>query len=365
MRTVWIKLFYAAVSVSMMIPTFAYAEELPLFYEGIRPLGMGGAFTAVADDENALFYNPAGLNQGEMKGFRRFDLLKPTAEFSNEVIDFLNDIQAISSAPQSQQFVKTTDLVNKWIGQGLYIKGSFLSDIIFHNFGIGLLAQASMNGSVHNPLSSQTLNLKATGDMALLVSKARQVKIKERPVMVGITAKAINRQQVNLSYSIREIAEQKFDPFINANKEVGFALDIGALYPMQGAMKPVVGIAIQNIVGGDLGSAGELPSQVNLGVSLRPKVRYGKIVLAADIMDATLNLGDDNDIAKRLHLGLEYRLPRMLTLRTGLYQGYPSLGATIDFWLAKLAYAYYTEEVGAFSGQTPDQRQAIQFSLGY
>ncbi|OGS23061.1 MAG: hypothetical protein A2252_08045 [Elusimicrobia bacterium RIFOXYA2_FULL_39_19] len=28
---------------------------------GIRPAGMGGAFTAVADDFNALYYNPAGL----------------------------------------------------------------------------------------------------------------------------------------------------------------------------------------------------------------------------------------------------------------------------------------------------------------
>ncbi|MBN1823726.1 MAG: hypothetical protein JW803_05340 [Endomicrobiales bacterium] len=30
---------------------------------GVRPLGMGGAFTAVANDSNAQFYNPAGLSQ--------------------------------------------------------------------------------------------------------------------------------------------------------------------------------------------------------------------------------------------------------------------------------------------------------------
>lgn len=29
---------------------------------GVRPLGMGGAFTALADDENSLFYNPAGIS---------------------------------------------------------------------------------------------------------------------------------------------------------------------------------------------------------------------------------------------------------------------------------------------------------------
>ena len=29
---------------------------------GIRPIGMGDAFTAVSDDENALYYNPASLS---------------------------------------------------------------------------------------------------------------------------------------------------------------------------------------------------------------------------------------------------------------------------------------------------------------
>ena len=30
---------------------------------GARPLGMGGAFVAIADDINAVYWNPAGLTQ--------------------------------------------------------------------------------------------------------------------------------------------------------------------------------------------------------------------------------------------------------------------------------------------------------------
>ena len=33
-------------------------EELNI---GARPQGLGGAFTAISDDANALFYNPAGI----------------------------------------------------------------------------------------------------------------------------------------------------------------------------------------------------------------------------------------------------------------------------------------------------------------
>src|SRR3954463_9660759 len=30
-------------------------------YQGVRPTGMGNAFLALSDDNNALWYNPAGL----------------------------------------------------------------------------------------------------------------------------------------------------------------------------------------------------------------------------------------------------------------------------------------------------------------
>lgn len=42
----------------------AASSQLGALFEigaGARPLGMGGAFVGVADDENAVFYNPAGL----------------------------------------------------------------------------------------------------------------------------------------------------------------------------------------------------------------------------------------------------------------------------------------------------------------
>lgn len=41
-----------------IVPAFAAFDDLGI---GARPLGMGGAFVAVADDANAAMYNPAGL----------------------------------------------------------------------------------------------------------------------------------------------------------------------------------------------------------------------------------------------------------------------------------------------------------------
>ena len=65
-RILFIAIFIVIV---IEIPFPIYSDEkIPLlerafFVHGIRPLGMGGAFVGVADDENALFYNPAGLTR--------------------------------------------------------------------------------------------------------------------------------------------------------------------------------------------------------------------------------------------------------------------------------------------------------------
>src|SRR3989338_7925440 len=90
-------------------PGKAPAEELPLFYQGLRPLGMGGAFTAVADDENAIFYNPAGMNN--IEGFGGVEILNPFVEVSRETIDFFKDLQDVSDAPtDTEQAALASDL---------------------------------------------------------------------------------------------------------------------------------------------------------------------------------------------------------------------------------------------------------------
>ena len=355
------------------MPAVSFAEEMPLFYQGIRPLGMGGAFTAVADDDNALFYNPAGLLQKKGKG--NFEIILPvfsTLEWGQNANDLANGVNDISESGGSDQ---TVDLVNLFLGEPFHLKTSYFPNLIIHNFGVGLLTQGSISGTIHSPLSSNVLEAKGQVDVAMLFSYARPVTVKKMPIYVGVTTKGVRRGIVEKSYSLRELTATttKFDPDTDIKQGTGVALDLGFLYPMSGrvgspllksmAMQPTVGLSLQNIVGGDLGNAGEIPFQANLGVALDQKVGWGAFLLAADIVDLTRNVGDDNNFSKRLHMGLEYQLPYVLTLRTGLYQGYPSFGTTIDLWLIHLTYAYYVEEIGAFAGQIPDARHVVKLSF--
>ena len=45
------------------LPVVSIHAQEPFFYDGTRALSLGKAFTGLADDENALFYNPAGLTR--------------------------------------------------------------------------------------------------------------------------------------------------------------------------------------------------------------------------------------------------------------------------------------------------------------
>ena len=70
----------------------ALFEQNPFLYQGTIPLGMGGAFTAVADDENAVFYNPAGLDNIQTSSFK---LINITADMTYP--DFLNMYNSFKS----------------------------------------------------------------------------------------------------------------------------------------------------------------------------------------------------------------------------------------------------------------------------
>ncbi|MDR0485998.1 MAG: hypothetical protein LBH29_04655, partial [Elusimicrobiota bacterium] len=74
---------FAAVSFS-----FAMEKDEPIFKRGVRPMGMGGAFVAVSDDENAAFYNPAGITQRQSWFL---SLLGFGASVSNETVNIVTD----------------------------------------------------------------------------------------------------------------------------------------------------------------------------------------------------------------------------------------------------------------------------------
>ncbi|MCL2334992.1 MAG: hypothetical protein FWC57_02895 [Endomicrobia bacterium] len=90
-------------------PLLAVKDD-PIMIKGIRPMGMGGAFTAIADDENAVFYNPAGISQRTGWMLQIFNI---NTAVSRDAISVANDLNNVSNNLTSSggDGAKTDDLI--------------------------------------------------------------------------------------------------------------------------------------------------------------------------------------------------------------------------------------------------------------
>lgn len=335
----------------------AGARELPRYFQGARPLGMGGAFTAVADDENALFYNPAGLDRVEEWGMA---IVNPLVEVGEKGYRFYRDSQD-ADLDDTREVV---DLLRDYLGEYIHYRAALFPHFVMKHLAFGVLGQGNVNVEPHNQAFPEA-EVNAFGTVGAHLGVGYGF-FGDR-LRLGAGVKYLKAYRLEQIYTAADIAADNFDDRVedDVDRGSGIGFDAGAMYTFPVALRPTVAAVIQNIADTDLGAAGELPQQVNLGVSVGHDFSWLTLTGAADWVDVNTQLGTDDDFFKRLHLGIEARLPKVLSVRTGLYQGYASFGATVDLWILKLDYATYAEEIGSGAGVRADRRHVFQASLGW
>jgi hypothetical protein len=342
------------------------AKEYPTLYRGVRPLGMGGAFTAVADDENALFYNPAGLAEtDELVGVDvTIPLPVPLIEVSENSVDFYNDIQDTDMNDTGE----VTALLKDYVGKHQHLRIGLFPNARFKiaNVGaqIGALAQATVDMDIHNPVWPE-VHIDVVADYGLLVGGG--MKLPFAGLSAGATLKALTRNSLNEVYTPTDIAADDFNDEMNDDMKSGsgFSADLGLMYdiPYLSSYNPKVALVVQNVPEMSMGDAKEIKTQINAGVAVEKSFVAFTVIGALDYMDIGNAIGEDDDIPKRIHLGAEVKLPAILAVRVGLNQGYMTAGATLDIWIIKLDFVTYAEEVGAHAGQREDRRYAGQIVI--
>lgn len=363
-------------------------------YQSQRALGMGGAFTAVADDYNALFYNPAGLarlEEGQINlsleaGFsaeqmqKLFSDIDSASKSSNDANDKLNAMNQVLSAAYGKQYSVRLGLLEAiWARPG---------------FGFGFIpADFTMDVKVHNNVAP-ALNLRAFADTTLALGYGSPIKTEMLfgKLSWGVTTKFVNRGYTNKQVNAFDLTR---DPEIFGKKDLRWGytadVDLGVLYspviPTEGFWsiftwaRPTFGFVGRNLV--DSGFEKAIPGQNEEGVTIEPPEKLHRVFdfgtkwelpafwifswrVAADAQD----LGHPNvNFRKSFHLGAEFDWKVSSwwrgQYRIGANQGYPSLGASFLLGVLKLDVLTYGEDVGSFDSPKENRMYMVKTNLDF
>jgi len=348
------------------------AGELKWTHYGIRPLAMGNAYVAVADDYNALFYNPAGLARLDTW---HGELLNPRLGISQSTITTLKDFSKLASS-NSTGVESTLTTFESMTGKPQWINIGLTPHLVFPGFGIGLGLDIGGSMVIHRTISAD-VDAGATAILPLAVAK----NFLEDRLSVGMAVKGVFKQGVEREFSLADItafSKKEADSSGNSIKDYivggsGLGVDFGMLFTPIQTGEPTLGISVADIGGTpykaqksgslELGAPRPRDPAVNTGISFKPIKTDSYYVLTT--IDAHA-INQPIHFSKKLNFGTEWGFGRVLKLQAGLHQGSLSGGIQLDAWLLVLRFATYAEELGTVTGEsaiTSDRRYVAQLKL--
>ena len=386
--------------------TPAHAEIREVF-EGSRPAGMGGAFTAVANDDQSMWTNPAGIartRKARSKAgihFARFPEI--LLGFNSGAKGFYDTLKSSSNDGLAEAIANSNTVSDKPFYLRLGVLGLIVTETAQDlPTAVGLFANTHTRITIDEsiPTDARMTTITDTGANLgfALTSTANRLSF-------GMTARPTYRYSYEKIIPVTDLKAPK-ELVNNLKKDsvsgVGLGLDVGVLYTMADFWFPTVGIAIRNLptgcqedylnpysetretVCGTKFSGGDNPdsltrldpTDLRVGISISPRIgRDFGIRLAADAHNIPIHVGGNNygldeiEIVKMLHGGLEIFSGNPLeksrfAARLGANQGLLTYGASADFGWLQLEFASYGVDVSLRDKRTEDRRYMLTLSTG-
>jgi hypothetical protein len=373
----------AVTNSALAASTTSEVKEFSIYQEYISPraMGMGNAFTAVADDASAIFYNPAGLarlKEGQVN-------LGLAAAVDSKMKKFYNDIQsAIKSKDQAQITQLLTDNYGKHYGARVPTLDVMVAR---PKWALAIIpADLNIEMGIHQ-LAGAALDIVATEDTTIAYGRGWDAKwFKDSRVSFGVTGKAIYRAYLNKAILAPDLISNQ-QIFQKQDAKEGFTADadVGTLWTPNVSetswwryLKPTLGASVNNIA--DYGFASSfhlidkltgkpvrLGRRFNLGSMFElPDFWIFKTRFAADMRD----MGNENWTAKKgAHLGFEFlwkiRSWWQGGWRVGVSQGYFTGGFTGKAGIFNLDLVTYAEEEGPSNAPLASRRYMAKVSLDW
>ena len=339
----------------------ALFQQFPILYQGVLVEGMGGAFTAVADDSNAPFYNPAGLDNIQSSSFQ---ILNISADITYPSL-YPNLYNSLNGASTSNP-ATYVNAFNSVAGQSLYTRVGDYSNYTTHDFAIGLLTNNQALGVANaSPTTTNLASLAALSDSGIVISGA--YGFFNHHLQVGGTLMGLYQMFENIP-SLTVSQASALSSTLSSNLSHGFGVvgNLGAIYHFDLPLNPTLGASILNVGTASFGDAGSLPQLINAGVGIDPDIGFGRLLADIDYVDVTNYLYYTGDsLWLHTRFGVQYQFPEILTVSAGLYEGYPTFGVGVDLWAFEVNASYYTEEASPVPGLNPDHIVSLQVAFGW
>jgi len=340
------------------------AAEPAFIRESIRARGMGNAFTAAANDEMLLFYNPAALRSVYYNIYQ-------IAGFNTTYNENITNLGNSSSG-----FSTLGSLAGKNIHNEIDI--GFLSHVN-SRFGWSLFTNSLVDLKVRNPIIPY-LETKAYAQAGIAGGMAWSFL--DFQLDLGLGAKLVQRSGIDTKLHISDkgiiqlIEDQKTTKLEKKGaSKAALAPDAGVIYHFDSYhnMEPKVAFSLQNIGGLDFKGAGKVPMTMNIGVSTESEFNGIDIILAADyrdLADSQEMISKGNIMSERnIKIGVEFGWQKLfnghhlISIRAGRNGPYNSVGWSLNLFGFKIDFAKYSEEIGGYAGELEDKRTSLQVSL--
>jgi len=364
--------------------------ELRRPVQGIRNLGMGNTGIGLSFDENALFYNPAGL-VGVDKILVGFPIL-------NEVSD--DSVKIVKEIRELVEDKNTSGIAALLMGKRVHYR--LLTDLNLilpfgelMTFGMARGLETQFDLGVRNPVSIEIdfgfrldsftnlgFGMPVVRGRWLVGAGVETVERCDIPLRTTTIDTILTNTDLETIYGKCELNNLKRAQTFN----FGFQRRIETAH----ALKMIWGMTANNIGGlkFDRSDNETNPSDQNLelstGLSLQPSWGPVRMLYAIDLRDLTMKHADDtycqsnkgtDCIWKRLHIGTEFGFfpidsgASTFAVRAGFNQGYFTYGFELNpfifFRFLNIQYAVYKTETGDQIGDRPDKRKVLQINFGF
>ena len=400
----------------LLLAGSVWAEEVPETYKGVRPAGMGNAFTGLANDHNAIWTNPAGVARVRKARSRHaFSVVhfpNLVGGLNSEGEDFYRELQSSGGSKKDPESIqKVLESLDKLSNASIWARAS-TSILSFFDipkgapWAFGLISNSRLKVTRDEDDSSVAIvdSISDLGGVLTLGLTNRTNRlnfaVQLRPAFRFSYFDKIPVETL-IDFDSKTKARIKED----SNNGLGIGVDLGFMWTFADFWFPTLGIAIRNLPTGCvddyLNSFEEVRQKVcgtkyggtvnnpdspalvdpmdgRIGVSMTPRLTH-KFALRFAVDYHHIYFSPDNktyyglsgiEPIKQTHAGVEFFIGNPLQLnpvsfRIGFNQGFITYGGTLRLSYFLLEGAVYGQDISSGTSGKEDKRILISLAAEF